>query len=179
MTNKQKFFQNMHLATMEHNKWLSEIKQLTSGYIDSNLDYKKTFLDTNFYFWFRDIASHLLYEQGLNDLKSIEKMIYHMDGEYISLYNIAIKHRDKNFLGKYKSLESTEIVALEKYYNALNVITDKIEKILTDLEPKIRNLPEDFFEFLTIVQEKEDKNTHDSSTVKQKSNIGARGAYQE
>jgi len=177
--NKQKFFKSMHIATMEQNKWLSEVNQLISGYIDTDINYKKSFLDTSFYFWFKNIASNLLYEEGLEDLKAIEKLIYHMDGEYISLYNIAIRNRSKSFLGKYKPLESKDISALEKYHNALHVITEKIETLLLNLESKIKNKPEELFEFMTIIQEINTDNSKEEKKVNKKSISGARGAYQD
>ncbi len=177
MDNKKKYLKSMHIAKMEHNKWLSEVNQLISGHINKNINYKNSFLNTDFYFWFKNIASNLLYEEGLEDLKEIEKFIYHMDGEYISLHNIAIKNRSKTFLGKEKPLDSNDIMALEKYFNALHVITDKIEQLMRNIEVNINNTPNDIFEFMDKAEEKGKEDSPIEDKEENVSTGGARGAY--
>ena len=177
MTNKDKFLQSLHHAKMEHTKWVSKIHILTTGTIEDNIESIKNFYETNFSKWFQEKASYLIFDKDCPSLKEIEILIQHINTEYILLYNISIKNRSKTFLGKVKPFSLQEESSAKKYFNAIDIITKKIENRLEDVTKELLNMSEDKFSFMKLsTYNDEAQNTTEKTKI---SHSGARGAYQE
>ena len=178
MTNKDNFLRSLHHARIEHTKWVSKMRLLSTGTFDSETKAQNSFFETNFAQWFHEKASYLIFDKDCSSLKEIESLIQHIDTEYILLYNISIKNRSKTFLGKVKPFTSQEESSSEKYYNAIKIITVKLEKLLEDASSELLNISEDKFSFMEFNKEKSDM-IHNTPNKSKISHSGARGAYQE
>ncbi len=176
MNNKEKFLHSLHQARLEHTKWLSKVRILSTGTIENELVSQKSFFDSHFATWFQEKASYLLLDDASQSLREIEKLMQHLDSEYVLLYNVCIQNRSKSFLGKAKPLTANEERAAEKYFNAIKIITEKIEDLLTETTKVVQQLPEEKFSFMENVPSQKTDQTNESKP--KKSHVGARGAYQ-
>jgi len=175
MNNKDKFLYSLHQARLEHTKWVSKMRILASGVIDSDIETPKSFFDTNFSKWFQEKATYLLFEEKCNSLKEIEILMQHLDSEYMLLYNICVKNRSKTFLGKIKPLGKKDEGYAQKYLHSIQFMTKKLEDLLQELNKGIINVRENSFYFMEMQEdEKSDKNSKSK-----KYHSGARGAYQD
>lgn len=176
MNNKELFLQTLHNARIEHTKWLSKMRILSTGEVDGQYKCHSSFFDTNFALWFQEKATFLLYEHQLTALREVEKLIQHLDGEHTLLYNIAIKKRAKTLLGKIKPFTSSEEKAAEKYFNSIKIISEKIETLLDESSRIIHAMDVDKFSFM-LVKNEDTTNTSTKDDTSEKSYGGARGSY--
>lgn len=179
MNNKDKFLYSLHKARMEHTKWLSKMRILATGTIDEEALQHKNFFETHFAKWFQEKAIYLLSEHSLTSLKEIEKLILHLDGEHTLLYNVAVKNRSKTILGKIKPFSTNEEASAEKYFNAIKIITEKIETLLEEANSRLQNIDEKKFAFMSIVSAVDTEEIKPSveKAPKEKLHGGARGAW--
>jgi len=180
MNNKDKFLHNLYIARLEHSKWISQIRMLTSDTIDNAESSPVSFFETKFYLWFKESASYLLFNENTPSFKKIQLLMHHFDAEYSLIYNISIKNRGKTFFGKLKPMTTEEKDAALRYFKAIEIITEKLDILLEHSEKEIKGIKESSFEFMDninlVIEKKEVKEENpkeDNSTYS-----GARGAFQ-
>jgi len=174
MKNKEKFLYSLYQARLEHTKWISKVRILSTGSIDDEIKKQKSFFDTPFSQWFKEKAVYLLFDNDCSSFKEIELLMQHLDSEYLLLYHITIKNREKSMFGNIKPLTKEQVASAEKYFNSILIISEKIGSVMNEASTNISSVDEERFSFMN--EESGPKEKEKEKSIK--SHSGARGAYQ-